>query len=64
MNQENIFKLLLIVLIISNNSSGGECNGKTIWGNLNDVILIALLLGLLDNGTSETAVDTSVTTFT
>ncbi len=52
MNEENIFKLLLIVLLISNNYQGCDCHGKSLWNSLNDVILMALLLGTLDGGAS------------
>ena len=52
MNDENIFKLLLIVLLISNNYQGCDCHGKSLWNSLNDVILMALLLGTLDGGTT------------
>lgn len=63
MNQENIFKLLLIILLINNNH-GGECGcNSTAFGSSNDVIILALLLGLLDSNSTATA-STDLTTDT
>ena len=50
MNSENIFKLLLIVLLISNNHGDDcDCNGDNQFEGLSNVILLALLLGFLGN---------------
>ena len=50
MNSENIFKLLLIVLLISNNHGDTcDCNGDDQFEGLSNVILLALLLGFLGN---------------
>ncbi len=44
MGQNEIFKLLLIILLLIN--SDGECDGnRTLTGNINSIIIIMLLLG-------------------
>ena len=42
MGQEEIFRLLLLVLLLSNESSD-ECSA---YGGLNEILIIGLLLGL------------------
>ena len=55
MNDENIFKLLLIVLLMSNNyNKNGDCANSSLFGNINDVILMALLMGLLGDSSATT----------
>jgi hypothetical protein len=50
MNDESIFKLLLIILLMSNNYQNGDCHAKSLFGNLNDVIIMALMLGAANDG--------------
>ena len=42
MGQEEIFRLLLLVLLLSNESSD-ECSA---YGGLNEILIIGLLLGI------------------
>ena len=52
MGQEEIFRLLLLVLLLSNESSD-ECSA---YGGLNEILIIGLLLGLhadTDDGAEE-----------
>jgi len=50
LNQEDIFKLLLIVLLISNergaNGILGGVSGGTLFSSLNEIIILALLLNV------------------
>ncbi len=63
MNDENIFKLLLIVLLMGNNyGKNGECAGSSLFGNVNDVIIMALLTGIIGDG-ANTALPLTETTF-
>ena len=67
MNSENIFKLLLIVLLIANNHDADcECRDGDSFEGLSNVILLALLLGFLGNqdSLSSTATTTSSTNTT
>lgn len=59
MGQNEIFKLLLIILLLINgdNSGNGECNGLT--GNLNQIIIILLLLGFNPSDSSTQAESTT-----
>lgn len=62
MNEENIFKLLLIILLLGNNyDRRGECASQSLYGSINDVIILALLLGLTNDSvnSSPTAGETS-----
>ena len=56
MGQEDIFRLLLLVLLMSNESS---CDGS-VYGNLNEILIIGLLIGLNsdDSGCDEGAMTT------
>lgn len=52
MGQEEIFRLLLLVLLLSNESSD-ECSA---YGGLNEIVIIGLLLSLhagTDDGAEE-----------
>ncbi len=59
MGQNEIFKLLLIILLLINgdNSGNGECNGLT--GNLNQIIIILLLLGFNPTDSSNSTENTT-----
>ena len=62
MNDENIFKLLLIVLLMSNNyNKNVDCANSSLFGNINDVILMALLMGLLGDSSATTPLLTDTT---
>lgn len=59
MGQNEIFKLLLIILLLINND--GECDGsRSLTGNINSIIITMLLLGCIpienndDNTTTTT----------
>lgn len=63
MNDENIFKLLLIVLLMSNNyNKNADCSNSSLFTNVNDVIIMALLMGLLGDG-ADAALPSVETTF-
>ena len=58
MNQDNIFKLLLTVLLIANNQNGcsGDCSTES---SVNNVIILALLLGALSGDPLEATEQTT-----
>ena len=58
MNDENIFKLLLIVLLISNNYQGCDCHGKSLWNSLNEDNKVSLFVRYIDieTGNYETKI--------
>lgn len=67
MNQENIFKLLLIILLIGNNHGNqcrDDCQCNSFWGSANDVILMALLLGLITDQSTLSSTETTANTNT
>ena len=60
MGQNEIFKLLLIILLLISNDN--ECeNCRTLTGNLNSIIITALLLGFNSSAPSDD--NTTTTTF-
>lgn len=52
MNQNDIFNLLLIVLLLSNEKENGAASCGTVYGNLNEILLVGLLLGSTGNNSS------------
>ena len=61
MNQDNIFKLLLIILLIGNNQSDCDCSCSS-ESSVNNVIILALLLGFISND-QQLQGNQNVTTF-
>lgn len=60
MGQNEIFKLLLIILLlISNDDCDDRCHGLT--GNLNQIIIIMLLLGFIPTANNDN--EQNATTF-
>ncbi len=47
MGQNEIFKLLLVILLLISNDGDCENNCRGLTGNLNQIIIIMLLLGCI-----------------
>ncbi len=47
MGQNEIFKLLLVILLLISNNEDCENNCRGLTGNLNQIIIIMLLLGCI-----------------
>lgn len=52
--QENIFLLLLFILLMGNQASMSETTGNTALGNMNDIILILLMFGMFNRSGQDT----------
>ena len=52
MNQDEIHNLLLLLLLIGNNSAGTD-EGQTSIGTVNDIILAAMLLKNCNGSTND-----------
>lgn len=61
MNDENIFKLLLIILLMGNN--GSDCGERSFLSSVNDVILMAMLMGFTGGQTFPLGDDGGATSF-
>ena len=54
MNQEDIFRLLLIVLLLANKQLSNQTDEEFSYANLNDVLVFFMLLRGFDDGTTAT----------
>ena len=53
MNQDEIHNLLLLLLLIGNNSAGTDTDSQTSVGTINDIILAAMLLKNCNSGSDN-----------
>ncbi len=67
MDQENIFKLLLIILLMGNNQANqcrDDCRNDSFWSSANEIMLTALLLGLITDRSEQNSTSTESDTNT
>lgn len=61
MGQNEIFKLLLIILLLISNNEDCDNSCRGLTGNLNQIIIIMLLLGFIPTNDNINSSDTDTT---
>lgn len=61
MGQNEIFKLLLIILLLISNNEDCDNNCRGLTGNLNQIIIIMLLLGCIPFNDNNNDIDNDTT---